>query len=321
MAGWRAALAALVLALAAPAPAQEPQLVRMGTGNVTGVYFPVGVALCRIVNQHRRDTAVRCAAQPSEGSVANVAGLRGQDLELAIVQSDTQAEALAGSGPFADAGPFSGLAAVMSLYPEPLTVVARADAGIARLDDLAGKRVALGLAGSGTRTIADALIAERGWSAATFAATPDLAPDRMPQALCRSEIDAFVYAVGHPALAIQEATTSCSAVLVDVTGPAVDALVARYPYYTAAEIPAGLYRGTPRAVPTFGVRATLVTRADLPEDLIYAMVSQIFADFDMLRGLDPALADLDPRQMATAALSAPLHPGAARYFRERGWID
>jgi TRAP transporter TAXI family solute receptor len=319
--GWRAVAAALVLALAAPVPAQEPELVRMGTGNVTGVYFPVGVALCRIVNQHRRDSGVRCAARPSEGSVANIAGLRAGELELGIVQSDIQAEARAGNGPFADAGPFAGLDAVMSLYPEPLTVVARADGGIAGLGDLAGKRVALGPAGSGTRAIADALLAELGWTAATFAATPELAPDRMPEALCGGRIDAFVYAVGHPALAIQEATTACDAVLVDVSGPAVDALVERHPYYTLATIPAGLYRGTPREVTTFGVRATLVARADLGEDLVHEMVAQIFADFDMLRGLDPALAGLEPQETATAALSAPLHPGAALYFRERGWTE
>ena len=323
MAGWRAAvIAAVALALAAPAAAQDPRLVRMGTGNVTGVYFPVGIALCRLVNRHRRETGVRCAATPSDGSVANVAGLRSRALELAIVQSDVQAAARAGSGGFAAAGPFAELDAVMSLHPEALTVIARADAGIAGLGDLAGKRVALGVAGSGTREIADALLlAELGWTAASFAATPDLAPDRLTGALCGGEIDAFLFAVGHPALAVQEVTTTCDAVLVDVAGPAVAALLAARRELVAATIPAGLYRGTPDAVETFGVGATLVARADLPEELVYGMVGEIFADFETLRGLDPVLAGLDPSAMATEGLSAPLHPGAARYFREQGWID
>jgi TRAP transporter TAXI family solute receptor len=309
--GWRAALA-VVLALASPAPAQEPQLVRMGTGSVAGVYFPVGVALCRLVNQHRRESGVRCAAMPSEGSVANVAGLRDGALELAIVQSDVLAAARADAGT-------AELEAVMALYPEALAVVARADAGIATLDDLAGKRVALGSPGSGTRTLADALVAELGWTAASFAATPDVAPDRLGPALCGGEIDAFLYAVGHPALAIQEATTTCDAVLVPAAGPAVAALLAAHPEFVAATIPP-VYGGMSGAVETFGVGAILVAGSGLPEDLVYGMVRDIFADIGTLRGLDPVLAHLDPQAMATE-VRAPLHPGAARYFRERGWIE
>lgn len=126
--------------LAAPTAAQqaeppEPILVSMGTAAVTGVYFPVGVSLCRLVNQHRRETGLRCAARPTDGSVANIAGLRDGRLELAIVQSDVQAQAVAGAGAFADRGPFDGLRAVMALHPEPLTLVARADAGIAGVED------------------------------------------------------------------------------------------------------------------------------------------------------------------------------------------
>ena len=156
MGRWRAIrILALVAALASPAAAQDTTIVPMGTGAITGAYFPVGVALCRLVNQHRRETGLRCAAQPSAGSVANIAGLRDGALDLAIVQSDVQAEALAGTGAFAEAGAFADLRAVMALYPEPLTLVARADAGIAQVEDLAGKRVWLGAPGSGTRAIAD----------------------------------------------------------------------------------------------------------------------------------------------------------------------
>lgn len=306
---------------AAAAAAPEPELLWLGTGNVAGAYFPVGVALCRIVNQHRRETGLRCAARPSEGSVGNITALRDGDYDLAMVQSDTQKAAFDGQGVFAPAGPFTGLRSVASLYPEPLTIVARADAGIATLADLAGKRVAWGEAGSGTRVVADALIAAEGWTGASFGAVSELAPDRLAEALCDGEIDAFAYAVGHPALVVQEATTACAAVLVDVAGPAVDALVASDPAYATATIPAGLYRGTPRAVSTFGVTATLVTRDDVPDARISTVVGAVFDDIEMLRGLDPVLVDLDPRQMATAGLSAPLHPAAEAYYRERGWID
>ncbi len=328
----RLGLAMCLLAiLATPVPAaaqaaadeatQEPDLVWMGTGNVAGVYFPVGVAICRLVNQHRRETNLRCAARPSEGSVGNVTALRDGTYDLAIIQSDTQAAALAGTGVFAPAGPFEALRAVASLYPEPLTVVARADAGIDRIEDLAGKRVALGAAGSGTRAIADELLTALGWTTETFAATPELAPDRLADALCDGGIDAFVYAVGHPALVVQEATTACDAVLVDVAGPAVDALVAATPSFVTATIPSGLYRGTNRPVATFGVGATLVTRSDVPEDRIYTVVRSAFGDLDVLRGLDPALASLDPGLLAQDGLAAPLHAGAEGFYRERGWVN
>lgn len=324
-----AALAALLLA-ATPAAAQEPtetppvpepEIAWMGTGNVAGVYYPVGVALCRLVNQHRRETNLRCAARTSEGSVGNLTALRDGSYDLAIVQSDTQEAAFEGSGAFAAAGPFEALRAVAALYPEPLTLLARADAGITRVEDLAGKRVAWGAPGSGTRALADRLMAALGWTAESFAAVPDLAPDRLAGALCDGEIDAFAYVVGHPALVVQEATTSCPAVLVEVAGPAVDALVAETPAFVAATIPAGLYRGNDRPVATFGVGATLVTRADQPEERIDTVVRSVFGDLEMLRGLDPVLAKLDPEAMARDGLSAPLHPAAEGYYRERGWLD
>ena len=322
MGRWRAIrILALVAALASPAAAQDTTIVPMGTGAITGAYFPVGVALCRLANQHRRETGLRCAAQPSAGSVANIAGLRDGALDLAIVQSDVQAEAVAGTGAFAEAGAFADLRAVMALYPEPLTLLARADAGIAQVEDLAGKRVWLGAAGSGTRAIADDLMGALGWTADSFEAAPAVPADLLGRALCDGQIDAFLYTVGHPALVIQEATTSCDAVLVDVAGPAIENLVASRPYFVAATIPAGLYRGTRRAVTTFGVSATLVTRAEVPEDTIHAIVAAVFGDFEMLRGLDPVLAGLDREQMTSEGLSAPLHPGAARFYREQGWIE
>ena len=313
--------------LASPLAAQEdpvepaPVLVSMGTAAVTGVYFPVGVSLCRLVNQHRRETGLRCAARPTDGSVANIAGLRDGRLELAIVQSDVQAQAVAGAGAFADRGPFDGLRAVMALHPEPLTLVARADAGIAGVEDLAGKRVWLGPEGSGTRAVAGELMAALGWSEASFAAVPPLGADRLPDALCLGEIDAFLYAIGHPALAIQEATTACDARLVPIAGPAIDELVGGRPDLRSATIPGGLYRGNPGPVASFGVGATLVAGADLPDERVGAMVEQIFADFETLRGLDPVLTALEPEAMVADGLTAPLHPGAEAYFRARGWIE
>lgn len=315
-----AVLSVLALLAGGPASAGDPVLARTGTGSLAGVYFPVGVAICRLVNQHRAETNLRCAAQPSAGSVQNLRDLRAGSLDLALVQSDSQEQAFDGTGIFADQGRFEALRAVASLYPEPLTIVARAGLGIARLADLKGKRVAIGAPGSGQRALMEVLMPALGWSLADFTATPETPPEQLSRALCGGAIDAFVQAVGHPALVILEATSDCAARLVPAEGPVIERLVADNPAYVEATIPGGLYRGNPAPVPSFGVSATLVTRADMPEEGIYTITRSIFEDLPMLRGLNPALAALDPKAMAHAALTAPLHPGAKRYYREAGLL-
>ncbi len=303
---------------AAEAPA--PQLVWMGTGNVAGVYFPVGVALCRLVNQHRPATGLRCAATPSAGSVENVGGLGDGRFQLAIVQSDSQADALAGTGAFAAAGAMPDLRAVMGLYDEPLAIVVRPDAAIAAVPDLAGKRVSLGEDGSGTRVVAEAVLTAFGIDPAGFADVAAVTPDRLGQALCDGRIDAFLYAVGQPALPILEATAGCGATFVAVAGPEAERVLAAQPAMIASEIPGGLYAGTGAAVPTVGVKATLVTRAAEPDASIANVVGAVLDDLETLRGLDPVLAGLEPEAMASGGLTAPLHPAAAAIYRDRGLL-
>lgn len=322
----KSTLAAATMALAlggttTGASAQEQQFVSIGTGGVTGVYYPAGGAICRLMNQTRRDHGIRCSVESTGGSVYNVNAIRGGDLEFGVVQSDVQYQAYNGEGRFADQGAQEDLRAVFSLHPEPFNVIARADAGIETFDDLEGKRVNIGNPGSGQRAIMDLLMERKGWTSDTFALASELAPAEQSAALCDNNIDAFVYSVGHPNGSIQEATSTCDAVLVDVTGEEVDALVEEFPFYFAAEIPGGLYRGNDEPTDTFGVGATFVTSADVSEDAVYALVSSVFENFENFTGLHPALASLDPETMVEAGLSAPLHPGAERYYRERGWIQ
>lgn len=350
MAGWKTALGALLVAIAVapPAPAQPAsaaapeaatpdatapdtagapeaddaappvEVVRMGTGSVNGVYFPVGVAICRLANQHRPETGLRCAATASAGSVANLAGLRDGSFALAIVQSDSLAAAIDGSGPFASQGPDTGLRTVMSLYPEALTLVVRANAGVSRIEDIAGKRIDLGQPGSGTRALADALLAALGWTDASFAPAAAVAPGSLSRALCDGEIDGFLYAVGHPARLVQEVTTTCDARLVPIEGGAITALVDSGKWYVAATIPGGIYRGNPRPVDTFGVSAILATEAAVPDATVRVVAQSAADDLDMLRGLDPVLGHLDPAEIAAPG-PAPLHPAAEAVFQAKGW--
>ncbi len=301
--------------------AQEQRFVSVGTGGVTGVYYPVGGAICRLMNQNRREHGIRCSVESTGGSVFNANAIKGGDLEFGVVQSDVQYNAFNGVANFADQGPFEGLRAIFSLHPEPLTVVARADSGVETFDDLKGKRVNIGNPGSGQRALMDLLIAERGWTNSDFALAAELAPAEQSSALCDNNIDAFAYTVGHPAGAIQEATTTCDSTIVPVEGEAVDKLVNDNPYYFKATIPGGMYRGNPEDVQTFGVGATVVSSIDVPEDVVYIFVKSVFDNFEDFKALHPALANLTPEQMVNAGLSAPLHPGAEKYYREQGWLQ
>lgn len=303
------------------ASAQEQRFISVGTGGVTGVYYPVGGAICRLVNQTRRDHGIRCSVESTGGSVFNVNAIKGGDLEFGVAQSDVQYNAVEGLAGFAEGGKHDKLRSVFSLHAEPLTVVARADSGITDFDGLKGKRVNIGNPGSGQRALMDLLIAEKGWANTDFALAAELAPAEQSAQLCDNNIDAFAYTVGHPAGAIQEATTTCDSVIVPVEGEAVDKLVEGAPYYFKATIPGGMYRGNANDVNTFGVGATVVTSADVPDEVVRVFVEAVFKDFEAFKGLHPALANLTPESMVNQGNSAPLHPGAEAYYKERGWIQ
>ena len=317
---WITITAAAMLMAGSAAQAQQT-FISIGTGGVTGVYYPAGGAICRLVNRDRATHGIRCGVESTGGSIFNLNALRSGELEFGVAQSDWQFHAFNGTSRFEEGGAFEGLRAVFSLHPEPFTVVARADAGIADFEDLRGKRVNIGNAGSGQRGTMDVVMAALGWTTADFSVASELPPAEQAAALCDNNIDAMIYTVGHPSGAIQEATTACDTVLVNVTGDAIDGLIAENAYYRTATIPGGMYRGNADDVTTFGVGATFVTAADVPDDVVYAVVRAIFEDLDQFRALHPALANLDPAQMVADGNSAPLHDGAVRYYREAGLME
>ena len=301
--------------------AHAEEFITIGTGGVTGVYYPTGGAICRLVNKGRRDHGVRCSVESTGGSVYNINTIREGELEFGVAQSDWQYHAYNGSSRFEEAGPFEGLRAVFSVHPEPFTVVARADSGITNFEDLKGKRVNIGNPGSGQRGTMEVLMEALGWTTDDFALATELKAAEQSAALCDNQIDAMVYTVGHPSGSIQEATTACDSVLVNVTGEAVDKLISENSFYRSATIPGGMYRGNDGDTTTFGVGATFVTSADVSEDVVYTLVSAVFDNIEDFKGLHPAFGVLKPAEMATAGLSAPLHDGAAKYYKEKGLID
>ncbi len=316
-----AATIAAATAIGAGSVSAQQTFIAIGTGGVTGVYYPTGGAICRLVNRDRAEHGIRCGVESTGGSVFNINAIRGGELEFGVAQSDWQYHAYNGSSRFEEQGAFEDLRAVFSVHPEPFTVVARADAGIESFEDLQGKRVNVGNPGSGQRGTMEVLMAEMGWTMDDFAVASELQAAEQSQALCDNNIDAMVYTVGHPSGSIQEATTACDSVLVDVSNEAVETLVEENPFYRTATIPGGMYRGNEEDTQTFGVGATFVTSADVPEEVVYTVVSAVFENIDQFRSLHPAFANLDPAEMAQDGLSAPLHPGAERYFREAGLIE
>jgi TRAP transporter TAXI family solute receptor len=301
--------------------AQEQRFVTIGTGGVTGVYYPAGGAICRLVNMDRKEHGIRCSVESTGGSVYNLNAIRQGELDLAVAQSDWQYHAYNGTSQFEDDGANEKLRAVFSLHPEPFTVVASKESGIENFEDLEGKRVSVGNPGSGQRATAEVLMDEMGWTMDKFSLAAEIKAAEQSQALCDGNIDAFFYTVGHPSGAIKEATTSCDSVLVNVDNEATQTLIDDNPYYRKAVIPGGMYRGSDEDVATFGVAATFVSSTDVPDEVVYQVVKAVFENFDNFKRLHPAFSVLEKEEMVSDALSAPLHPGAEKYYREAGLID
>lgn len=293
--------------------------ITIGTGGVTGVYYPAGGAICRLVNRTRSEHGVRCAVRATGGTVVNLKSLQTGALELGMAQSDWQHHAYFGTAePFVSDGPDPVLRSVFSLHSESFTVLARADAGITRLDDLKGKRVNIGSPGSGQYATMQVLMEAKGWELSDFLETHTVGPVEQASALCDNQIDATVYTVGHPSGVVQEATTTCDVVIIGADDEQVRSLVEESSYYRASTIPIGIYKGNQGEVNSFAVVATLVTHSGVPEQVIYALVKAVFDDFDTFKGLHPAFAGLTPEAMVREALTAPLHPGARRFYEEKG---
>ena len=322
----KVAILALFVALtfafgAAPVDVQaKTTFVTIGTGGVTGVYYPTGGAIARLVNKGRKAHGIRCSVESTGGSVYNLNAIAAGELDMGVAQSDWQYHAYNGTSKFKDKGANKDLRAVFSVHPEPFTVVARKDSGVTDFMQLKGKRVNIGNPGSGQRGTMEVLMGALGWTKDDFKLASELKAAEQSSALCDNKIDAMVYTVGHPNGSIKEATTSCDAVIVSVTGMAVEKLVGDNDYYRMATIPGGMYRGTDADTQTFGVDATFVSSTKVPEKVIYEIVKAVFENFDDFKKLHPAFGVLKKEEMIKDGLSAPLHDGAKKYYKEVGLL-
>ena len=296
------------------------QFITIGTGGVTGVYYPTGGAICRLVNKARKEHKIRCSVESTGGSVYNTRTIRQGELDFGIVQSDVQAAGLAGTGAFKDDGAYPDLRALFSVHPEPMHVMARADSGITDVQSMKGKKVNIANPGSGTRVLAETLLKYSNVSTGDFALAAELKSSEQSAALCDGKIDATIWAAGLPNGSSQEATSSCDVNILPLEGKAIDTLLAENSSYAAATIPGGMYPGNPDDIASWGPKATFVTSAQTSDEVVYQVVKAVFGNFDAFKKLHPAFARLKEAEMIKDGLTADLHPGAVKYYKERNWM-
>ncbi|HHS89550.1 MAG TPA: TAXI family TRAP transporter solute-binding subunit [Rhodobacteraceae bacterium] len=314
-------LAAAALAVSAQTATAQQQFVSIGTGGVTGVYYPTGGAICRLVNKNRKEHGIRCSVESTGGSIYNINTIRSGELEFGVAQSDWQYHAYNGTSKFEDQGPFEKLRSVFSVHPEPVTILVRRDSGIDNITDIKGKRFNIGNDGSGTQGTWEVIEEAMGWERGDLALAAKMKSSETAGALCDDKIDGYFWLVGHPSGLTQETIASCDAKIVPAVAPEIDALVADRPYYRHAVIPGGMYPNHPDDIQTFGVGATFVTSADVPDEVVYEIAKAVLGNLDDFRKLHPAFANLKAEEMIRDSLSAPLHPGAIKAYKELGLME
>jgi uncharacterized protein len=311
---------ALAVALIACTAVIAPPDVTIATGRPSGVYYPLGGSICRLFNLETPVDGRRCVATPSSGPVDNIESLHAGLADIAVVQSDVLADAVAGQGPFAFRGPDTSLRVLFTGHADAFTIIARRELGIRSAAELRGRRINMGSPGSGEQVSMARIMAALGVTRKDFAEVHELSAAGQHRALCANELDAIVYSVGHPNGLIEDVIRMCRGVLVEVAGPAIDAMLDRHPEYERTVIPGGTYRDNPLQAHTLGVRAVIVATSRLSDARAYAITKAVFDNFDDFRRLHPLFAMLSVDDMADVNGRAPLHPGAARYYRERGWV-
>lgn len=299
----------------------EQTFISIGTGGPTGVYFVAGNKICDLMNKaaNKNGEAVRCNAPSSGGSIYNINAIRSKELDFGVAQSDWQYHAFKGTSKF-KGNQLESIRAVFSLHAEPFQILVSKNSGIKSWEDLKGKRVNIGNAGSGQRGTFETLLKAYGVDKKYFSLATELNSTEQAGALCNGNIDAFGYSVGFPNAGVAQATDGCEARIISLTGDPVKKLVDERPFFNFTKIPTGTYSTVTEDVTTFGPRATLVTRADVSDKVVYDLVKAVFEGIEDFKKYHPAFRVLDPKTMVKDGLSAPLHPGALKYYKEKGWV-
>lgn len=300
--------------------AQE-RVVLVGTAPVSGVYYPAGGAICRLLAEDVQRHGLRCLVESTNGSEENLRGVMEDRLDIGIVQSDWHYFAVNGLASFGGSGSNERLRSLFALHQEDIALVVGPVSGISKLSDLEGKRVNFGPEASGQRAITEIMLGTVNIAQADLASVESLDTSAQAAAFCSGTIDAFFLPVVTPSYAIAEIVNGCSGKVISLKGSEIDELIRSNPFFVKSVIPAVAYGGMTQDVETFGLRATVVTSEDLPNEVAYEIVSSVFDDFNKFRNQHLAFRNLDPSSLTKGGLSAPLHPAAKQYFQEKGLLE
>ncbi len=307
---------ALISSLAIPA--FSTQFITIGTGSTTGVYYPTGGAICRIVNKLRKINDTRCTVESTSGSVYNVKAIHSGKLDFGLSQSDTAYQAYHGIGKF-KGKPIKELRSIMAIYPELLTLVVRRDSGIRKLLDIKGKKINIDVKGSGTRMTTEIVMKAVGLSDKDLAFASQKRPSKDPTLLREHKIDGYFAVFGHPAKNVEEAANLVAIDLIPIDGPKINALYKKYPYYARGVISGTFYKGVNHDTPSIGVKAVLVTSSKVSEKLVYILTKAILEHFKAFKKLQPAYKTITKKSLLEG-LSIPQHKGAIKAFKEAGLL-
>jgi len=308
----------LGLAISLSAPLSAVQFITIGTGGVTGTYYPTGGAICRMMNLRKKETGIRCSVESTGGSVYNVNAINANELDFGISQSDTAYQAYHGEGKFKGKA-ITGLRSVLAIYPELLAFVVNKKSGIKKLSDIKGKRVNIDVPGSGTRMTTDIVLRASGIKRSDLGFVNELTASEGPTMLKDNKIDGYFGVFGHPTANIMDAANSVDIDLIPIDSKAIDALVAKYPYYAKGFISGTFYKGVPHDVPSIGVKAVLVTKNSIDEKVVYELVKTILDNFKEFKSLHPAYKTITKKSLLDG-LAVPQHPGAIKAFKEAGLL-
>lgn len=309
---------AAVLIAAMSVPAMATEFITIGTGGVTGTYYPTGGAICRLMNKNRKATGIRCSVESTGGSVYNVNTINANELDFGISQSDTAYQAYHGEGKFKNK-PIKGLRSVLAIYPELLALVVRKSAGIKTLYDIKDKKINIDIPGSGTRMTTEIVLDAFGIKMSDLALANELKSSEGPTMLKDNKIDGYFGMFGHPTANIKDAANSVDIDLVPIEGKPIDYLVNKYPYYAKGVISGSFYKGVTHDTPSIGVKAVLVTKDTIDEKIVYTVAKTILDNFDEFKKLHPAYKTITKKSLLDG-LAIPQHPGAIKAFKEAGLI-
>ncbi len=288
---------------------EEPSELSLLTGGTGGTYYPLGGEIASLMSDKTEKTVT---AQSSGASVENMQTLQSGDADLAFTQTDIASYAVNGELMFKD-GKVDNIQAIGTLYPETIQIVTLKDSDIESVEDLKGKTVSIGALGSGTAANAEQIIKVHGLSLEDID-VQNLAFDESTEGIQDGKIDAAFITSGAPTGAVESLSAMKPVKIVPISADKAKELADEYPYYAEDVVPAGTY-GLEKEVPTVAVLAMLVVRKDLSEDTVYELTKALFDNLDQIKH---AKGEKISAEKALDGVGIELHPGAKKYFDEKG---